>query len=209
MKQLVIILLIAFHSLTTFGQRYIFYLHGRIIEEQGINAVDTVHGYGAYLYEDILDAFQKSGFKVFSDVRNIHIKPFEYVNKVVNQIDSLIKIGIKPNQITVVGASKGAVLSMFISSSLKNKDVNFVFMAGCNNDIYQQFPDIKFYGNILSIYEKSDDMQSCGKFQKRSTQTISNYKEIELNTGLRHGFLYKPLKEWVEPVIGWANNEYK
>ena len=38
---------------------------------------------------------------------------------------------------------------------------------------------------------------------------INHYKEIELNTGLKHGFLYKPLAEWVEPVVRWAEADYQ
>ena len=31
-----------------------------------------------------------------------------------------------------------------------------------------------------------------------------------MNTGRRHGFLFKPLKEWIAPTIKWANgDEYK
>jgi hypothetical protein len=33
---------------------------------------------------------------------------------------------------------------------------------------------------------------------------INEWKEIELNTGLKHGFLFRPIKEWVDPTIAWA-----
>jgi hypothetical protein len=206
------LILISFIASTTIsGQRYLFYLHGRIIEDQGIHAVDSANGYGAYRYEDILDAFRKSGFTVLSEVRQKNTNPLEYAHKVVNQIDSLIKKGIKPDDITVVGASKGAIISMFVSSYLKNKDVNFVFLAGCSEEILQHFPEIEFCGNILSIYEKSDDKGglSCSQFKDRSPLTIPHYKEIELNTGLRHGFIYKPLPEWIDPAVKWANKNYE
>jgi hypothetical protein len=37
---------------------------------------------------------------------------------------------------------------------------------------------------------------------------MPHYKEIELNTGLKHGFIFKPLAEWVKPVTEWANGKY-
>ncbi len=210
MRAFFIFLIISISSTAIFGQHYLFYLHGKIIEDQGVNAVDTVNGFGAYQYEDILNAFRKAGFIVKSEVRQKNADPLEYAHKIVNQIDSLIKSGVKPNDITVVGASKGAIISMFISSYLKNNDVNFVFLAGCNDDILKSFPEIQFCGNILSIYEKSDDIgHSCSKFEKTTALKISHYKEIELNTGLKHGFLYKPLPEWIEPAIKWANKNYQ
>ena len=192
------------------GQRYLFYLHGKIIEDQGANAVDTINGFGAYQYEEILNTFRKAGFTVMSEVRQKNTDPAEYAHKIVSQIDSLIKNGVNANDLTVVGASKGAIIAMLISSYLRNKDVNFVLLAGCMNNLLQSFPDIQFCGNILSIYEKSDDIgHSCASIKEQSHAAIPHYKEIELNTGLKHGFLYKPLPVWVEPAIKWANRNYQ
>jgi hypothetical protein len=194
----------------TFGQHYLFYLHGKIIEDQGIPAVDTVNGFGAYQYEDILNTFKGAGFTVLSEVRQKDTDPVEYAQKVVSQIDSLIKAGTDAGNITVVGASKGAIITMLISSFLKNKDVNFVVLAGCINNLLQAFPDIQFCGNILSIYEKSDNIgRSCAEIKSKSSLAIPHYKEIELNTGLKHGFLFKPLPVWVTPAIQWANKNYQ
>ena len=41
----------------------IFYLHGKILEEQGANAVSRE--YGAYQYQAILDSFRANGFDVY------------------------------------------------------------------------------------------------------------------------------------------------
>ena len=210
MKSLLILILIVMNSSAIFGQHYLFYLHGLIVEEQGANAVDTINGFGAYQYQDILNTFQKENFTVLSEVRQKNTDPSEYADKIVHQIDSLINEGVSPNDITVVGASKGAIISMLISSYLKNKDVNFVFLAGCNNDILKRFPEIQFCGNILSVYEKTDYIgHSCLNFKQNSNQSIPHYKELELNTGLKHGFLYKPLPEWIKPAIKWANKNYE
>lgn len=209
MRSSIIFLFLIMPSTVIFAQNYLFYLHGKIVEDQGIHAIDTVNGYGAYQYEDILGSFRKANFIVLSEVRQKDTDPFNYAHKIVNQIDSLITKGVKPNNITVVGASKGAIISMFISSYLKNKDVNFVFLAGCNKDIVK-LPEIQFCGNILSVYESSDDIgQSCFTLKENSHLTVPHYKEIELKTGLKHGFLYKPLPGWIDPAIKWANNNYQ
>jgi len=192
------------------GQLYLFYLHGRIVEDQGPEAVDTIHGFGVYRYEDILSAFRKEKFIVISEVRQKNTDVEQYAKKLIGQIDSLLQRGIPAINITVVGASKGAAIAMLTSSMLKNKDVNFVFMAGCNDDNFKRLPQIDFCGNILSIYERTDDIgKSCTPTKNLSQQEIPHYKEIELNTGLKHGFLYKPLPEWVEPVVRWAEGNYQ
>ncbi len=202
-------LLFSCQLLEGFGQRFIFYLHGKIVENQGPNAVDTVNGYGAYEYVDIIDSLKKRNFTVISEVRKPNTSVTAYASLLTKQIDSLLKKGIGPENITVIGASKGAIIAMFVSAYSKNKKLNFVFIGACDDELYDKAKDIVFYGNILSIYEKSDvtNGQSCIKFKNKSS-FISQYKEIALNTGLRHGFLYKPISEWLVPAVNWANENY-
>jgi len=87
-----------------FGQRYLFYLHGRIVEDQGPNAIDTIRGFGAYQYENILDTFRKKNFIVISEARKKNTDVQEYANKMVRQVDSLLQAGVVAGNITVVGA---------------------------------------------------------------------------------------------------------
>ena len=70
-------------------------------------------------------------------------------------------------------------------------------------------PEVNFCGNILTIYDKSDEFGvSAIERKNKSTCKIKHFKEIELHNGLRHGFLFKPLKEWIEPAIKWAEGNY-
>ncbi len=209
LKHLAIAFALLFLADIAMGQGIIFYLHGRIVEIQGIHAVDMVNGYGAYEYTKILTTFRKNGFKVISEMRETNTRPANYAQLVVHQIDSLLKEGTNPNDITVIGASKGALIAMLTSSMLKNREVNFVFMAACNAYSLKRFPELKFYGNILSIFEESDRIgRTCSGFRERSGKTISHYKEIELHTGLKHGFLFKPLPQWILPALKWARKDY-
>lgn len=210
LKHITIAFVLFFVADITMGQGIIFYLHGRIVEVQGVHAVDTINGYGAYEYTKIINTFRKNGFKVISEVRKINTLPINYAQHVVHQIDSLLKEGTIPNDITVIGASKGALIAMLTSSMLKNREVNFVFMAACNSYSLRRFTKLKFYGNILSIFEENDRIgRSCFGFRARSGKKISHYKEIELHTGLRHGFLFKPLPQWILPALKWARKDYQ
>ena len=188
--------------------RWLFYLHGRIIEDQGkLRPVSPQ--YGVYEYEEILNAFKRENFIVVSEARPKDTDVKQYAQKVVGQIKRLLGAGVKPQQITVVGASKGASIAMQISTDLKNRNVSFVFMgahpAHCD-DLVLKDSAFDFHGRVLTIYEASDDSQTCQEFFDKSSG-LSKKKEIELKTGLKHGFLYRPLKEWVGPAIDWAKNE--
>ncbi|MBA2421925.1 MAG: alpha/beta hydrolase [Chitinophagales bacterium] len=191
----------------TWAQKYIFYLHGKIVEDQGANALSP--DFGSYQYEAILDSFRKANFIVVSEVRNSQIDIKDYARHVADEINDLLKAGTGAKNVTVVGASKGALIAMYVSTFLKNKEANFVFLAACSDGNFNAFPDIHFYGNILSIYENSDDIgRSCIRFKDRVPDSIPHYKELETNTGLRHGFLFRPLTEWMKPAIKWANGHY-
>ena len=207
MRAVLVVVFLLVQSLTVFAQRYVFYLHGKIVEDQGPTARNEA--FGAYEYDNILAALRKEHFIVISECRKPDTDVKEYARKIAGQVDSLLKTGVKPGNITVIGASKGALIAMQASSYIKNPHVNFVFMSSCNDYAFSSFSDLSLCGNILSIYEKSDPGNgSCAKFRDRSKLSIPHYKDLEINTGLKHGYLYKPIPEWMAPAVSWANENY-
>tara|TARA_B100000378_G_scaffold187997_1_gene152697 strand:- start:276 stop:920 length:645 start_codon:yes stop_codon:yes gene_type:complete len=188
--------------------RYIFFLHNRFLEEHGLN--ESHPEFGRTEYKEILAEFEKSGIKVISEKRNGNVNARQYALGIINQIDSLIKNGIEPEKITIVGTSKGGYIAQYVSTLADNPELNFVFVASFRNNDLENIPEINFCGNILTIYEKTDPFGvSAIRRKENSTCEIKNFKEIELNTGMGHGFLFKPLKEWIEPTIKWANENYR
>ncbi len=187
---------------------YILFLHNKFLEENDLAA--THPEYGRTEYKEILDSFRNAGFIVLSEKRASNTDVVKYAIKIVSQIDSLIMSGVKPNHITVIGTSKGGYIAQYVSTFLKKPDLNFVFI-GCfqQSDLVNK-PEINFCGNILTIYEKSDSNGTSAIKRKETTKLkISNFKEIELNTNLKHGFLFKVLPEWIEPCKMWAKGNYQ
>jgi dienelactone hydrolase len=182
---------------------YLFYISGYLVEACNTRPVSP--RFGVYEYEQILDTLKQSGFVVISEARkqSAEIKP--YAKKVTAQVRQLLKAGVPPEQITVVGASQGSWMAMLVSTYLENRRVNFVFISGCSADD-GLLKLVNLHGNVLIIYEKTDiwpGTRPCSRFRDDATG-LSEYKEVETNTGQRHGFLYRPMKEWVEPTIEWA-----
>jgi hypothetical protein len=182
----------------------VFYLHGAIVE--GTKGAPESPIYGRYEYKSIVNVLKDRGYVVFSEIRQANMDARAYAFKIATQVDSLKKAGVKAEDITIVGASKGAVIAMLTSGLVKDKDVRYVLMAGCSEnskDVY----GFNLYGDILSIYEKTDEIgQSC-KMIRSGSQGIGRYKEIQINTGLKHGFIYRPLKEWTDPVFNWVERK--
>tara|TARA_A100000171_G_scaffold43576_1_gene45709 strand:- start:851 stop:1495 length:645 start_codon:yes stop_codon:yes gene_type:complete len=187
--------------------RFIFFLHNRFLEEHELN--EEHPEYGRTEYKEILAEFKKSGLQVISEQRNGTINARAYAIGIVNQIDSLIKTGVAPQKITVVGTSKGGYIAQYVSTLATNENLNFVFIASFRDNDIQNIPEINYCGAILTIYEKSDPF-GVSALERKNTSgcNIKHFKEIELNTGMGHGFLFKPLKEWIQPTLKWANGNY-
>lgn len=189
------------------SDKFIFFLHNRFLEEHELNEVHPQFGRTEYL--EIIGEFEKCGFKVLSEKRNGNVNVRDYAILVSNQIDSLINNGTEPSQITVVGTSKGGYIAQYVSTLANNPDLNFVFIASFRNNDIKNIPEINFCGNVLTIYEKSDPFGvSALERKETSTCELDHFYEIELNTGMGHGFLFKPLKDWIDPTTKWANGNY-
>lgn len=183
-------------------KKHVIYLHGAIIERGDPKPIHP--RFGLYDYPAIVEALSTDDVVLIAEQRKPKTNPEAYAKLVVSQINTLITKGVIPSNITIVGFSKGAGITVRTSSLLANSAVNFVIMAGCG-PWYETRPKLKelqLKGHILSIYEVSDRPGSCQKLVDRSPQ-ITSFKEVALNTGKEHGAFFIPRKEWLEPVLAW------
>lgn len=182
-------------------ERYIIYLHARIVEDGGRRPTDPA--YGIYEYDAILDTLRNTGYTVLSDQRPPGLAIDTFVTRLTGTVDSLIAAGIAPADITVMGFSRGAAIAMLASSHLHNPAVNYVFMAGCGDWAFDR-PGLHVTGRILSLYETSDSLGvSCAPlFARRGAGSV--IREVPLSLGLGHGTFFQPRAAWLEPALAWA-----
>ena len=182
-------------------KHYLFYLHGKIIEDQGPHGVSPK--FGRYDYPAILATLRARGLEVVSEVRPRDTDPGAYADRVVGEIRELLAHGVAPSRITVVGASKGSVIASLVSTRLRNPRVRYVLLANCNDWLIRTH-DPRLTGEVLSIYETSDDLGgTCRPLAARSRR-LRRFAEIRLTTGLGHGMVYRPIRAWVDPAAAWA-----
>ena len=185
---------------TPAGQRYLLYLHPRIVEDQG--RLPTDPAFGVYQFDAILDSLRQRGFTVLSDQRGPKASSDSAATRVTQQVDSLLRLGISPEAISVVGFSKGGWIAILASTRLRNPAVRFVFLGACgpwSNDP----TDLHVAGHLLSLYEKSDSLGvSCAPLLGRRGAG-SDAEEIELDLGLEHGTFFQPRAAWLDPVTAW------
>ena len=107
----------------------------------------------------------------------------------------------------------GGYIALMASARLQQKDVRFVILGGCliaNAKAMRGEEGQSLAGRLLSIREESDDLGGpCATWDPVSAASagapLLDGHEIVLHTGLGHGFLYRPLPEWLEPAMAWAS----
>ncbi|HEV8700288.1 MAG TPA: alpha/beta hydrolase [Candidatus Polarisedimenticolia bacterium] len=182
------------------GATYLFYLHGRIVQEQGRGAVSPK--YGPYEYDAIPKGLAEAGLVVISEPRPRGTEPSAYAGRVAGQVERLLEAGVPARRITIVGASMGGFIAMLVSNRLAAREIGYVFMGSCDEETLELGSGL--HGEVLSIFEASDELeQSCARLFARASD-VGRHAEVRIDTGLHHGFLYRPLSEWMGPVIRWA-----
>jgi acetyl esterase/lipase len=182
------------------GARYVIYLHGRIVEEQGPRPTDE--RFGIYEYQQILDSLAASGAEVISEQRPLRTDFRAFGSHVAEQVRRLFAAGVPPERIAVVGFSKGGAIAMIASALLQDARVTYVFLAPCG-DWVQGRGDVDVRGRILSIYESSDELgTSCAPLFAQAGEP-GEHHEIRIDTGAGHGAFFRPRPEWLDPLLQW------
>ncbi|MDQ2979369.1 MAG: hypothetical protein M3R62_09115 [Acidobacteriota bacterium] len=188
--------------------RHLIYLHGRIVQSQQ-SARPRHPQFGYYELESILGAFRDRGFVVSGEIRPRAASVSGSANQVVAQVRRLLESGVPADRVTVVGASMGAGIALVASARLQNPNLRFCVLGACLSESVRglladegKAPS----GHLLSIREASDDSTGACPPWKNDVESRSRLivRELVLDTGLGHGFLYRPLPEWVDPVVEWA-----
>jgi hypothetical protein len=188
--------------------RHLIYLHGRIVQERQVPRPEHPE-YGVYELERILAAFRERGFTVSGEIRPKASSVSESADWVVEQVRSLLRSGVSADHIAVVGASMGASIAYVASARLENPDVRFAMLGACLSENVRALvaeEKKRPSGRLLNVREQSDELTNpCAAWDEKESDSASLVaRELIVHTGLRHGFIYRPLPEWVNPVTEWA-----
>jgi hypothetical protein len=95
---------------------------------------------------------------------------------------------------------------MLASTALSEPEVGWVLLGNCNDWVRERF-DLALTGRVLSIYEATDAYGGTCEPVFAASPALARRHEVRLATGLGHGFLYRPLPQWVEPARAWIARE--
>ncbi len=183
--------------------KYVFYSHGFIVEGTNPRPVDK--RWGIYEFPDVKKALSDDDYHLIAYHRAKNTDPFEHARKLASNVEELLKHGVKTNNITIVGFSRGAFITALTSHNLEKTPVNTVLLAGCGRIVSSKYAHIKANGNLLSIYETTDGAGTCRRLQERSDK-LNSFREFSISTGEEHGAFYRPMPAWVNPLKQWIKS---
>ena len=190
------------------AKSHLIYLHGRIVQEQQ-SARPTHPQCGTYELEAILEAFRTRGFAVTGEIRPKANTVSQSADHVVEQVRGLLAKGTPAGRITVVAASMGASITLLASLRLQNPDLRFVVLGACMSKNVRALAaehGTKPAGRFLAFVEESDELsQPCPAWNGAAGGSALAVREVVLHSGLHHGFLYRPLPEWVVLAAEFAS----
>ena len=185
--------------------RYLFHMHGSIVEEQGPNAQGR---YGQYRYHWTIEALADRGFVVISEVRT-RVQVLTYATAVAGQVAKLRAAGVPADHITVTGMSKGGAITILTTALIGDPDVRFVVMAGCGRlDVFRvagalEARGLRPQGRVLSMYDRADtEAGPCGRYFPETPGLT--FKEIVFDVGRGHALFYTPERVWLDRVAEFA-----
>jgi hypothetical protein len=180
-------------------ERYVIYSHGLIVEGNDPKPISPK--YGQYDFPAIKQAlFNQGGFNLIAYQRP-KSSDDSYADTLQSWVHRLIDAGVTASRITLVGFSRGAQLTALASNGLASAGINTALMAICEDGEVSHASGLNLGGNLLSIYETSDELRSCDKLAARSH--LKSFKEVPISTGKKHGAFFQPLPEWIRPLKAW------
>jgi hypothetical protein len=148
------------------AERYVIYSHGLIVEGNDPKPISPK--YGQYDFPAIKQSlFKDGGFNLIAYQRPKSADD-SYADMLQSWVRRLLDAGVKPSRITLVGFSRGAQLTALASNGLADAGINTALLAICEDGEVSHAPGLHLGGNLLSIYETSDELGSCGKLAARS-----------------------------------------
>jgi len=181
------------------NEKYVFYSHGLLLE--GKNVKPEHERWGVYDFLAVKKALSDPQYNLIAYHRPKNTIADQFAEKLAADVKALLDYGVKPENITLLGFSRGGEITLLANSKLRQDKVNTILLAVCGGYV-KSHEEFQPYGNLFSIYEASDFAGSCEYLQDR-TRELNSFKEKSINTGKEHGAFYQPLPLWLDQVKRW------
>ncbi len=194
-----LLLLAGLAGRTAQAEDLVIYLHNAWYEKH--KGGEPHPKFGVYDMDGIKAALgQEVSFE--APERAAGLSPSAAAEALVNRLEDKIAQGRDPWTVKVIGASKGAYIAMLASELMRKPAVRWVLVGGCNpKRLRGREPELT--GRVLSIYETSDTVAGPCPTGTPLTRSTQSFRQISINAGTNHGFLFTADPAWVGPAKDW------
>lgn len=190
------------------GPRHLIYLHGRIVQDQQ-SARPKHPEWGYYELEQILATLRARGFVVTGEIRPKDATLDVAAERLAEQVRGLRASGVPLERITILGGSMGGAIALRTALRLQEPRLRVAVLGACLSltvpGLVEEY-GLAPAGRMLTVRDTSDETsEPCPAWKDDPARyPMLRAQEVVIATGQSHGFLYRPLPEWVEPFAGWA-----
>ncbi len=181
--------------------QHLFYSHGYIVE--GENPRPAHPRYGVYDFPAIVAALERPGRVVHARHRPAGQSVDAHARVLADEVRALLQQGVRPEQIVLLGFSRGGVISLKASEYLQQPRLRLVLLASCFSGLARR--GFQPVGQLYSLYESSDSVGSCRPLLQQWPD-LHLQEERNIHTGLAHGAFFQPRAEWLDILAGWLDN---
>ncbi|OGT60651.1 MAG: hypothetical protein A3E01_00425 [Gammaproteobacteria bacterium RIFCSPHIGHO2_12_FULL_63_22] len=122
---------------------------------------------------------------------------------VSRRVKQLIRDGVSPDRINVIGSGPTSTVAALTSGGVANMRVNYVLLGQCDPAIRQQF-HFTMSGRVIGIYDEADDSSLTCRALWNGSPRVSDRKQLVTSTGLGESLFDRPHEAWTNPVMAWV-----
>lgn len=206
------------------GKKYLFFLHGLSVEQQGPDAYSREFQ-KVNQSTAVAQSLANLGYTVLTEARPKGTRVQAYAEKIAHQVEQLLAAGVAPKNIALVGHSKGGYIAIAAATKLANPNIAYAVLAGCTLPTVRNIGGVdaratyetlvaatqgQLVGRFLSLYDSTDAWMGTCEELKAANPKIE-MKEMTLQSGLAagmgHSLFYAPENVWLTPLKAWLKEK--
>lgn len=150
----------------------------------------------------LIDAFGERGFTV-------HTLAFAgesdagYARRIAKHVRALMREGVPPERITVVGAGSGSPVAALTSAATGHRRVNYVLLGQCDRTLRDEYR-FRMSGRVLGMRADSDDSSHSCRPLWQDAPKVGERRDFVIASPLGARLFDQPREEWMQPLARWS-----
>lgn len=131
--------------------------------------------------------------------------PLAHAHRVANHVRLMMRQGVPPESISVVGFGPSSAVATLASSFIGHRRISYVLLGRCDVLLKSQYR-FRMSGRVLGVRDADDPAShSCRPLWGQSPK-VTDRRDMVLHTGYGAALFDQPRAAWVQPVAAWGRD---